>query len=105
LRKRIYENISGFAEIRKNKIIIAGKVLDNSIKQINIKIYSLVEDIKEDREYLKTITEKTIKVDNDGTFKITAPLENNRYIIKSSPTIVVTAGKERATKTLIKWWE
>ncbi|MFH1098300.1 MAG: hypothetical protein V1749_12530 [Candidatus Desantisbacteria bacterium] len=91
-------------ELEKNKVIIAGKVLDDSIKNVNIKIYALVEDIKEDREYLKTITEKTIKVNNDGTFKMTAQLENNRYIIKSSPTIVVTSGKERATKTLIKWW-
>lgn len=90
--------------LEKNKVIVTGRVLDDSIKQVNIKIYALVEDIREDKEYIKTIIEKTIKVDNDKTFKMETRLESKRYTIKSSPTIVVTTGKERTTRTLIKWW-
>lgn len=90
--------------LEKNRLLITGKVIDPSIKEVTVCIYALVEEVVKEKEYLKTIVDKRIKVEKDGSFKMTTKLETEHYIIKSSPTIVVIGGRERITKTLIKWW-
>lgn len=86
--------------VTDGKVVIAGKVTDPAIKEVTITISALVTS--KDGEAIKTLIRKKVKVGRGGKFSLKTRWGED-YTIKSSPTIAVTAGKERATKTLIKW--
>ncbi|MDI6791932.1 MAG: hypothetical protein QME81_03570 [bacterium] len=83
------------------RVIIVGKATDPAIKEVTITASALVS--VKDGEAIKTLFRKKVKVGRGGKFRLKTGWGED-YTIKSSPTIAVTAGKERATKTLIKWW-
>lgn len=88
-------------EMADGKVVIAGKVTDPAIKEVTITASALVSS--EDGEAIKTLFREKVKVGPGGKFSLKTKWGKN-YTIKSSLTIAVTVGKERATKTLIKWW-
>lgn len=85
-----------------NKVVIKGRMDDPSIKKAMLGIYALVEEKGE--ESIRWIAEEQIKIKKNGVFELKVGLGKGDYIIKSSPTVVITAPGVRASRTLIKWW-
>ncbi|MBU0568971.1 hypothetical protein KKC52_13130, partial [bacterium] len=55
-------------------------------------------------ESIRWIAEEQIKIKKNGVFELRVGLGKGDYIIKSSPTVVITAPGARVSRTLIKWW-
>jgi hypothetical protein len=81
--------------LEDNSIFISGDVLDSSVRKVDISIWGLVSE--KDGEMVKRITTERVKIKKNGTFQ--AKIELKEKLI-SSPTIVVTAPKMMASKTL-----
>ena len=108
----IYEKLSAKIiledpKVENSNLFLNGKIIDPAVRKVHINVHALVEDrIKKETIYPKTLIDKDIKVNKDGTFTIKVPLGEKRelYIIKSPPIITVSSDADVASKTLIKWY-
>ncbi len=94
-------------EVKNNDLILKGRIINPIGKKARVNVYALVEDeLETGKIYPKTLVNKEIKINKDGTFILKTSLKTRGkiYTIKSSPTITVWADGDIASKTLIKWW-